>query len=482
MVGELLGDERIARDERENVVHLPTRTFVIACTLSAALLVAGCGGDSDKGETAGASSGSSGELFLQPVAAQGPDPFTASTATTTSPPVTRTPQSPSTGGTSAPQGVRSLSGSTPGLYGGTRNAGSCDVEKQIGFLAADRSKERAFAQAEGISQASVPHYLRGLTSVVLRADTRVTDHGFGNGRATGFQSVLQVGTAVLVDNRGVPRVRCACGNPLNPPVALRGNAGTQGRPWSGYQPTQVVAVTPAPTVITNITIINIVDNRWIERRIGDDGDHDHVVPPPDGWTPAPRPHDSSSGASRGEESPSPDDRSSDCVTPDATVTVPPGATESAPGETTRPDTTPSDTTPSGAPTGRFPTDESSTSTDESSTPVDEFPSSPDEFPASVEEPSDCPTATVTAPPTTEPDSTRTPSDRSAAPDTDPASPDESTSEEPSSPLDPSGSASEDIGPDTVPDTPDVPDGGGLIPDEPTAPDSIFDAPTDVFDS
>ena len=58
-----------------------------------------------------------------------------------------------------------------------------------------------------------PGYLRGLTSVVLRADTQVTNHGFRDARVTGFQSVLQAGTAVLVDNRGVPRVRCACGSP-----------------------------------------------------------------------------------------------------------------------------------------------------------------------------------------------------------------------------------------------------------------------------
>ncbi|UXX92121.1 hypothetical protein N7U49_06740 [Streptomyces sp. AD2-2] len=66
-----------------------TGTIVTACALSAALLVAGCGGDGGKDTK------SSGEVFLQPVAAQGPDPFTDSTATAASTPsrVTRTPQS-----------------------------------------------------------------------------------------------------------------------------------------------------------------------------------------------------------------------------------------------------------------------------------------------------------------------------------------------------------------------------------------------------
>ncbi len=74
---------------RENLVRTSTGTIVTACALSAALLVAGCGGDGGKDTK------SSGEVFLQPVAAQGPDPFTDSTATAASTPsrVTRTPQS-----------------------------------------------------------------------------------------------------------------------------------------------------------------------------------------------------------------------------------------------------------------------------------------------------------------------------------------------------------------------------------------------------
>jgi hypothetical protein len=40
--------------------------------------------------------------------------------------------------------------------------------------------------------------------VILQRDTRVTNHGFRNGRATPTQSILQAGTAVLVDEYGVP--------------------------------------------------------------------------------------------------------------------------------------------------------------------------------------------------------------------------------------------------------------------------------------
>ncbi|MFJ2827928.1 DUF6777 domain-containing protein [Streptomyces sp. NPDC087263] len=423
------------------MVHTPARTLVTACALSAAFLVAGCG-DGDRDQASGG-----GELFLEPVAARGDTPFTDSTADSpaTPPPVTRTQQSTPAGSDS----VRSLSGSTPGLYGGVHSVGSCDVERQVALLAEDRTKARAFAQVTGVSQASLPSYLRGLTSVVLRADTRVTNHGLSGERATGRQSVLQTGTAVLVDNRGVPRVRCACGNPLKPPVESGGSPGTHGQAWSGYRTAEVVVVNPASTVITNITIINIVNNTWIERRIGDDGRHDHAVPRPDDWSRSPEPEGPASGGHPRPDGTRPDETASHCVTP--TVTATPGETGSAPAD-------PSDRTP--------------------------------------DEPADCATATVTAPPTTDPGSTLTPWDESVSPETGTITPGQSTPEdpltsenltspeetvipdEPSFPLDPTTS-SEEVGPDTVPESPDPPDGGGLIPDDPAPSDSVFDAATAV---
>ncbi|WP_415953282.1 DUF6777 domain-containing protein [Streptomyces sp. KLOTTS4A1] len=265
-------------------MHSPSRRYATALAISGALLVAGCSGS---GENEAGETGSDKEVFLQPVAAAGPDPFTESTATSTEapPPVTRTPQPTPTGSASADQaGVRSIEGSTPGLYGGTKSVSSCDVEQQVRFLTADRSKSRAFARAAGINQGDVVGWLRSLTPVQLRADTRVTNHGYQGGQATSFQSVLQRGTAVLVDNRGMPRVRCACGNPLTPPAELHKDAAHRGRPWQGYRPTNVIVVKPSTTVINNITIVNITNNTWIERPIGDDGDKDKVVPPP---TPSP---------------------------------------------------------------------------------------------------------------------------------------------------------------------------------------------------
>lgn len=430
---------------------------VTACALSAALLVSGCGGGGDKGTA------SSGEVFLEPATAKGPDPFTGSTVTATAAvsPVPRTPQ-PARSGRTEPQ---HLSGGTPGLYGGTRGAGTCDVRRQIDLLTSDQGRGRVFAEASGIGQASVPGYLRELTSVVLRADTRVTNHGFRDGRAIRYQAVLQAGTAVLVDSHGVPRVRCACGNPLAPAAELPGSAGqpsTGGRSWSGYRPDRVVVVAPTTEVITDITIINIVDNTWIERPTGHRGhDRDHVLPRPRPVTPTPVPDPSHShdSASPGERI-SPEDSPTDCVTPKAPAV--PGATEDSLTEIV-----------SGA----------SDMTDASATPATAH--------AQGTGPAACPSATATpsSRPTTDPGRTPASPSEPGAPDSgtepkpSPKSPDaqDAPDSPPASDSPPTSESPGKTGPETVPDSPDLPDGGGLIPDEPRTADSVFGSPTDVFD-
>lgn len=219
---------------------------------------------------------SKGEVFLQAAAKTGPDPFTESSATENSaPPVTASPSA------SEPvNAVRGVDGGAPGLYGGTQNVSSCDVEKQIKALQAAPAKNEAFASVVGVQPAAVPAYLRSLTPVQLRMDTRVTNHGYRDGAATSYQAVLQAGTAVLVDNHGVPRVRCACGNPLSPPVAQQTTPKRTGDTWSSYRPQNVVVVTPAPQIINIFVIYDPDNHHWFGRHHGDTGKHDHKTPPP----------------------------------------------------------------------------------------------------------------------------------------------------------------------------------------------------------
>ncbi|MEU7133612.1 DUF6777 domain-containing protein [Streptomyces sp. NPDC046261] len=223
-------------------------------------------------------SGGTGEVFLQSAAADGRDPFTKSTAKGYGSAASAAPAAPP--GTA--KGTRSIQGATPGLYGGTRNNASCDVERQIGYLNQDQAKARAFAGAAGIEPGGLAAYLRGLTPVALRADTRVTNHGFKDGSVTSYQSVLQAGTAVLVDDRGQPRVRCACGNPLGPPVAVKGTPKASGDTWPAYRPSDVVAIAPADAVMEDIVVYDTETGEWFERPVGTNGEDDRTVTPPKG--------------------------------------------------------------------------------------------------------------------------------------------------------------------------------------------------------
>ena len=126
--------------------------------------------------------------------ASGPDPFTPSTANTaTALPAAAPVDAPTQAGA-----IRSVSGGEVGLYGGTRNSPACDVEKQIRYVTADTGRNKAFASSLNVQPSAVPGYLRSLTPLQLRSDTRVTNHGYKNGTSTGYQSVLQSGTVTKV--------------------------------------------------------------------------------------------------------------------------------------------------------------------------------------------------------------------------------------------------------------------------------------------
>ncbi|WP_405885378.1 hypothetical protein OG747_46440 [Streptomyces sp. NBC_01384] len=254
-----------------------------------------------------------GEVFLQSAGSTGADPFTESTAKEGASP-TATPSLPATATGNVAQ---SVNGDAPGLYGGTRNVASCDVEKQITALKADPSKNAAFASVLGIQPAAVPGYLRPLTPVQLRADTRVTNHGYRNGSPTSYQAVLQAGTAVLVDDRGVPRVRCACGNPLTPPTAQKSTPRPVGHSWSGYRSSHVVVVAPASRPVKKFVVAGPKKGDWFTRNQGDHrGAHDKKTTPP---PPPPPPSSSPEPSSPGKEQ-----------------TPPKGQTSPGPGKPSRP--------------------------------------------------------------------------------------------------------------------------------------------------
>ncbi|MCX4431327.1 hypothetical protein OG834_10320 [Streptomyces mirabilis] len=314
------------------------------------------------GGTSRTASGS--ELFLQAANKPGPDPFTASTAKDSS----TTPVTPAANAPESPNVTRGVSGSAPGLYGGGRNTASCDVEKQVKALRAEPAKNKAFASVEGVQPPEVPAYLRSLTPVQLRMDTRVTNHGFRGGAATSYQAVLQTGTAVLVDDRGVPRVRCACGNPLTPAVAQQTVPRRTGDTWPSYRPQNVVVVVPATTTIDVFVIYDSHRDAWVGRHRGDsDGRRDEETHPPAKPSPA------ASVSSASSKSPAPKS-----LAPKSPASKSPASKSPSPSS---PSSSASPSSPSSPSSLSSPTSSSSPSSSEVSSPPTPSSSDP-EYPSS----------------------------------------------------------------------------------------------------
>jgi hypothetical protein len=168
------------------------------------------------------------DIYLESANSTGPNPFTTTAVTPTS--------------------TTAVGVTTTALYGGSGSQQHCDPEALIAFLTTHADKAAAWIEAlnsdptlrwgEGgtktkLTLADIPVYIRGdLTATSLKFDTRVTNNGFKNGHPTPRQSILQAGTAVLVDRYGTPRVRCACGNPLLPPHKVR-DPHYKGECWPG---------------------------------------------------------------------------------------------------------------------------------------------------------------------------------------------------------------------------------------------------------
>lgn len=164
-----------------------------------------------------------------------------------------------------------VAGDDPNIYGGSGELSVCDADALVANLAANADLNAAFAEGIGINAHDVERYVHSLTPVILRQDTWVTNHGYDNGRATPYQSVLQRGTAVMVDAYGVPRVRCSCGNPLA--EAWNGYTAPEvdKANWDGYKPRDVVTIYETDVTIGTINVIDIDDGTTLDIGI-DSGD------------------------------------------------------------------------------------------------------------------------------------------------------------------------------------------------------------------
>lgn len=300
----------VESDDRQN------RGFLVPALLAAAALLAigvgavmlFAGGDSAESTTV--------EALLEPADGLGPDPFTdefaAQPVVTISPDIVAplpgdaatVPESSTTASgdldestSSEPSttaaarqgdGIVRVSGGTPGLYGGTQDNSSCNTSQLQTYLVDNPDKATAWVDALNndntitfrggtIGSEEVGDYIDTLTPVVLLADTLVVNHGFADGRATPRDAVLQKGSAVLVDSQGIPRTRCACGNPLTQPSPSATQVDPQGTPWPGYNPNKVAVVEPFPAGMTTLSVVDLSSGLMFQRPMGTKGEQD--IPP-----------------------------------------------------------------------------------------------------------------------------------------------------------------------------------------------------------
>ncbi len=150
-------------------------------------------------------------LTLEPADSAGANPFTDSVASggpVAFPPNVQTATAATRASFTkdAKTGALVAAASAPGLYGGSGETHVCNPQQIVDFLATDPAKAKAWASVFDISTDDIASYVASLTPVLLTSDTLVTNHGYHNGKATSLQSVLQSGTAVLVDcHRHPPR-------------------------------------------------------------------------------------------------------------------------------------------------------------------------------------------------------------------------------------------------------------------------------------
>lgn len=204
------------------------------------------------------------EIALQPVATAGDDPFMPSVGVDA---VGIRPVA-STGGR--------YSAGTPGLYGGSGDDAVCDRTQLSRFLGEHPDKAAGWSAVLGLagsSSAAISSYVAGLTPVVLRADTFVTNHGWSAGSVTSYPAVLQAGTAVLVDGRGNPVTRCFCGNPLSAPMSF-GSVSYVGPRWVSFASTSVTLIQQSTTTTNHYTIVDVHTGRGHDRPTGTNGEQD----------------------------------------------------------------------------------------------------------------------------------------------------------------------------------------------------------------
>ncbi|MFZ2528961.1 MAG: DUF6777 domain-containing protein, partial [Rhodococcus sp. (in: high G+C Gram-positive bacteria)] len=221
----------------------------------------------------GCSSGGSARtdpVRLDVATAQDQYPWTGLLLPAQVPVVVPAPADSDVGGTGDPvavteDGPAAVAGDRTALYGGSLDRELCDRQELVDTLEQDPVKIEAWLGVLKVTDAR--NYVRDLTPVLLRADTRVTAHEYRSGNVVPVQAVLESGTVVLVDDRGTPKVRCARGTPLTAPV-LTPAPDLTGDGWAGLDPQRLFVVQPAASAVPQLTVVDVSTGALLPVPIG----------------------------------------------------------------------------------------------------------------------------------------------------------------------------------------------------------------------
>jgi hypothetical protein len=165
-------------------------------------------------------------------------------------------------------GTGPVTGGTAGVFGGAELGDVCDTGALGASLGVAPGLAAEWVAVQGIGPEQLDEFLGELTPVVLLDDTAVTDHRLERSEAVSRQAVLQRGTQVLVDRRGVPVVRCLSGSPLRPPQPLPAVPSFRGVAWPGFRLSLVREIDPAPGLVAEFVLVDIASGEPIRRTPG----------------------------------------------------------------------------------------------------------------------------------------------------------------------------------------------------------------------
>ena len=175
---------------------------------------------------------------------------------------------------------RTPAGNLDGLYLDSTGSSGCNRAQLDSVLRGDPGLAARWVAPLGIGAPAASEYIAGLTPVRLRADTRLTAHRNPGGQAEPYAATLQAGTAVLVDDRGLPRVRCADGAPLIGAQPLADPV--YGTGWDGFDVAKMIEIRPAGVKTVEFGLVDTEGKQPFRRPAGTTGDRDFAALPETG--------------------------------------------------------------------------------------------------------------------------------------------------------------------------------------------------------